>query len=223
MIESDIQRLIQADATARGRKTCGLCGLPRDGAHVSYCKSCYNTYKRGWYLKHRSKEISRCAAWNKKNKRRVADNMKACRGRRPEHFREYNKNWNDKNRERVIENQRNRYKRNPEHFRKIKREKRLNNPEQARIDDRNRHHRRNSFLKKGTVTAAEWKEIVDRHFGRCFYCKTDKEKMTMDHFIPLSKGGRHHAENIVPACNQCNCRKHDSMPKDFIERIKNGK
>jgi 5-methylcytosine-specific restriction endonuclease McrA len=48
----------------------------------------------------------------------------------------------------------------------------------------------------------------------CHYCGVWLELRfrTIDHVVPLSKGGRHNMDNIVVACKPCNCKKHDSMP-----------
>lgn len=35
--------------------------------------------------------------------------------------------------------------------------------------------------------------------------------LTKDHFIPKSKGGNNHSNNIVPSCGPCNSRKSDSF------------
>jgi hypothetical protein len=43
--------------------------------------------------------------------------------------------------------------------------------------------------------------------GRCAYCGTHG-KMTVDHVVPLSRGGFDEASNIVPACTKCNSSKH---------------
>ena len=61
----------------------------------------------------------------------------------------------------------------------------------------------------GTVTA----EHIDQR-KNCLYCGTkltDKNR-TLDHMIPLSKGGQHSAANVVECCKSCNSRKH---AKDF--------
>jgi len=60
------------------------------------------------------------------------------------------------------------------------------------------------------VTAQDWQEIVARSKGRCFYCKR-KKPLTVDHVIPVSKGGKHVKENIVPACQTCNSTKKDKI------------
>lgn len=43
--------------------------------------------------------------------------------------------------------------------------------------------------------------------GRCAYCDASG-RMTMDHVVPLVKGGLDEAVNLVPACVKCNCSKH---------------
>ena len=61
-----------------------------------------------------------------------------------------------------------------------------------------------------TLTAAQWLETLKRAKYRCYYCKK-KTKLTMDHVIPLSKGGLHTQENVVPACQACNSAKRDQI------------
>lgn len=60
------------------------------------------------------------------------------------------------------------------------------------------------------LTAKEWLSILTANKYRCYYCKK-KTKLTLDHVIPLSKGGKHTASNIVPACGPCNSQKHDKI------------
>jgi len=45
----------------------------------------------------------------------------------------------------------------------------------------------------------------------CQYCqqKLSDKRLTIDHVIPLSKGGRHEWNNVVTACSACNNRKGD--------------
>lgn len=51
----------------------------------------------------------------------------------------------------------------------------------------------------------------------CQYCggpyKT--HELTFDHVVPRSKGGRTNWENIVAACQCCNTRKGNKMPRDI--------
>lgn len=41
----------------------------------------------------------------------------------------------------------------------------------------------------------------------CAYCDRKGVKLTLDHVVPLSRGGRHCIANIVPACESCNQKK----------------
>lgn len=63
---------------------------------------------------------------------------------------------------------------------------------------------------QATLTAAQWLETLKRAHYRCYYCKK-KRPLTMDHVIPLSKGGLHTQENVVPACRECNSSKRDQI------------
>ncbi len=52
-----------------------------------------------------------------------------------------------------------------------------------------------------------WKNL--RGQGVCHYCKKrfNARDLTMDHLIPLSRGGKSVKGNIVPACKECNNKK----------------
>ena len=71
-----------------------------------------------------------------------------------------------------------------------------------------------------TMTDAErvWKlppvnrrEVLRRDKYACQYCGNTK-KLTLDHVIPRSKGGKHSWDNVVIACESCNSRKSDRTP-----------
>jgi 5-methylcytosine-specific restriction endonuclease McrA len=55
----------------------------------------------------------------------------------------------------------------------------------------------------------EEQQLITDYDHRCAYCGNKFENLTMDHVIPLSKGGRHEIDNIVPACRFCNGSKHN--------------
>jgi 5-methylcytosine-specific restriction endonuclease McrA len=48
----------------------------------------------------------------------------------------------------------------------------------------------------------------------CQYCheKFSEKRLTIDHVVPLSKGGKHEWTNVVTACSSCNNRKGDKTP-----------
>ena len=45
--------------------------------------------------------------------------------------------------------------------------------------------------------------------GICHYCERQvgAKALTMDHLVPLIRGGRSNKGNLVPACKECNDRK----------------
>ena len=54
--------------------------------------------------------------------------------------------------------------------------------------------------------------------------KMHKEKIklsnrTLDHKIPLIRGGTHSKDNCVMACVSCNCSKKDKTDKEFLNYI----
>lgn len=59
------------------------------------------------------------------------------------------------------------------------------------------------------VTVEAIAELYETFGHACAYCLKTGIELTMDHAIPLSKGGPHHIDNIVPACKSCNSVKHD--------------
>ncbi len=68
-----------------------------------------------------------------------------------------------------------------------------------------------------------WKNEIAR--GRCHYCgKTfPPDAMTMDHMLPIVRGGKSTKGNIVPCCKQCNNDKKYLTPAEIIlKKIENG-
>lgn len=65
--------------------------------------------------------------------------------------------------------------------------------------------------RQALVRNVESKFISKKEFTKlantpCFYCGS-KDTLTIDHIVPLSRGGRHSIGNLVSACNMCNATK----------------
>ena len=58
------------------------------------------------------------------------------------------------------------------------------------------------------------KNVFIRDGFRCVYCGTQKLRLTVDHIIPKSRGGRSNFENCVAACKPCNINKGDRTPSE---------
>lgn len=61
-----------------------------------------------------------------------------------------------------------------------------------------------------------WKNILG--LGVCHYCEKHfkASELTMDHVIPISRGGKSTRSNVVPACVSCNRKKKYLTPVDII-------
>jgi 5-methylcytosine-specific restriction endonuclease McrA len=55
------------------------------------------------------------------------------------------------------------------------------------------------------------REVFRRDQHTCQYCGSTK-RLTLDHVLPRSKGGTHTWDNVVAACERCNCVKGDRTP-----------
>ncbi len=56
---------------------------------------------------------------------------------------------------------------------------------------------------KGGVNKALREIIFERDGHKCVYCGS-KEDLTIDHKVPVSKGGKTIKYNLVTACRKCN-------------------
>ena len=57
--------------------------------------------------------------------------------------------------------------------------------------------------------------------GRCGYCgrPTPPRALTMDHRLPLVRGGRSTRGNVVPACKDCNTAKRHLSPHEWEREL----
>ncbi len=62
-----------------------------------------------------------------------------------------------------------------------------------------------------------WKNKISS--GKCHYCGKvfPPTELTMDHKIPLARGGKSEKENLVPACKECNNKKKYMLPIEWDE------
>ncbi len=68
-----------------------------------------------------------------------------------------------------------------------------------------------------------WKRRLG--LGRCHYCgcPTPPRELTMDHVVPIVRGGCSERGNVVPCCKDCNTRKKDLLPlewEDYLQRLR---
>jgi len=65
-----------------------------------------------------------------------------------------------------------------------------------------------------------WRKKLEK--GVCYYCNQNvgRSELTMDHLVPLSRGGKSKKGNLVPACKECNNKKKYLLPMEWQEYLK---
>jgi 5-methylcytosine-specific restriction endonuclease McrA len=85
------------------------------------------------------------------------------------------------------------------------------------------------FVPEGDPAAARREKAIARELrqtgwwkrriadGRCHYCRRDvgARGLTLDHVVPLIRGGRSIRGNVVPACKDCNTAKKSLLPWEW--------
>jgi 5-methylcytosine-specific restriction endonuclease McrA len=57
--------------------------------------------------------------------------------------------------------------------------------------------------------------------GLCHYCgrQTPAGELTMDHIVPVARGGKSSKGNVVPACKSCNTKKKQLLPMEWEDYL----
>lgn len=153
------------------------------GRYYSYCKECYKIRRRKYDSKYREE-----------NREKIL---------------EINKNYRDANRDsekyknRVRQNSKNQRLREGDLRKEYYREYKSKNRERFTLYEANRRARINS---RGHVSYEEWTHILGIVGKQCLVC--GDEKITMDHIMPIAKGGKNCRHNIQPLCQKCNSEKY---------------
>jgi 5-methylcytosine-specific restriction protein A len=69
------------------------------------------------------------------------------------------------------------------------------------------------------------KYIKEHYEHKCHYCGkkiTDDADLTVDHLVPLSRGGRHELSNLKICCADCNFNKGNMTESEYCNYLKTG-
>lgn len=166
--------------------------------------------------------------------RRICKECRSAQGRR----------WVEANRERVRETFRRYEARHPERRRAKERKYRAANLEKCRLANRvwaaKNKAKKNDIYRKYAATeygkAARYirerrrRDRIDRkatrdvallraaivRAGYCEYCAEFKQALTLDHVIPISRGGSDEPSNWAAACGLCNSSKGNRTPAEWV-------
>ena len=209
-LETGLCRLwIEVRNMAQQYKKCTSCGrtLPATLEYFSpekrtavglqaWCKDCFKAYKKRYREEHKTEEL----AYQKRRRQEAPERERI----RLERWRKNNPDKVEAQNARHHENSRD--KRNAGARERIKALYKLF-PERWRVASEKRRAR--IAGSGGNFTAKEWEALKKKYGYRCLRCgRTEPEiKLTVDHVIPLSKGGSNSIDNIQPLCWSCNSGK----------------
>lgn len=130
-----------------------------------------------------------------------------------EYYKEKDKRSYIKNREKRLEYAREYRKTHAPDSEKLnKATRKFNKTEKWKINMAKCNARRRLKIKwivdKWNFTKTEWDNLCKKHNNLCVCC-WKKEKLTVDHILPISKWWLNNIDNIQPLCKSCNCKKRD--------------
>lgn len=126
-------------------------------------------------------------SWRERNRNKDKESNKKYYQANKDKINKKTKEWRELNKEKVIAQNYNYRKQNPDVIKQIQLQ------------------RRAKKLKNGLFEISS-KEIKKLYNSNCFYCGS-KEKIQLDHVVPIAKGGSHSIGNLLPACSTCNASK----------------
>jgi len=181
---------------------CSNCGIELDnsikvkGRHI--CRICYNFLSEIYYQSHREQ----CKSY--------VD---------PQRAREDAHRWYQNHTEEAKANAKRWRRNNPDKANACVKRWRDNNPEKVKLLWKFRNYRKHNA--EGRFTLEEWNAKLEEYNYRCAYCgcELNSDTITIDHQIPLFRGGTNYIDNLVPACRSCNSKKHTKTAEEFMATL----
>jgi len=151
--------------------------------------------------------------YGENNKEKIFKYKTQYREDNKEKISEYGKQYYLGHKEQIAEKNRQYNINNKKQLARKKRQYYLKNPNIST----NSRARRLKIIGSSEISTAEWKDIMELCDWRCIYCGVPLTKInrSVDHILPLSKGGQHNKRNLVPVCRLCNSSKNDKFLYDW--------
>ena len=215
---------------------CKKCGEEKKHCAKGMCRICYSRHwknsnpekvkasSKKYYVANADIISAKTLLWQKLNREKTNAKNKRWRSRNPEYYkRRYKANpeiikesarlWVLANPEKAMETARRWRLANKNKIKEDKRRYRKAN--RNRINERHRRRRHTKNENGGSYTIQEWRELVEQTGNRCLCCGRTDKPLTVDHVIPVSRGGSSDISNIQPLCLSCNSRKCDYHTTDY--------
>jgi len=170
--------------------------------------------ERRYREKNKEKVRERKGIYREKNREKIREKGRIYYRKNREKCREKDRRYYRKNREKIREMSKRYREKNREKCREKERRYREKNKEKVRERNGVKRHRRRARKKGngGSFTAQQIRELRKQSQGICKGYKREphfvgEEALTIDHIIPLCKGGTNNIDNIQLLCLSCNCKK----------------
>lgn len=214
-------------------KTCGKCSIEKQESEfysdksrsdcLSWsCKSCQK--KR--HVSQRTREYWKAWRSNPENKKKQKeyDRKRNARLDVKERNKERNKERSERRRERLKSDPRLAEEYKEKARARVSAWRKLNKQKVVKWRDENRakigvYKKRRKYRLRGASGYFSEEQLAARiayYGGRCLYCNSDNAT-TIDHRIPISRGGTNWPSNLVPCCKSCNSRKRDKTEAEYRE------
>lgn len=158
--------------------------------------------------------------YREENPEKIKAQRKKYYQENPEKEKARNKKWRKENPEKARAKSKKYREENKEKVRAYKKKWKKENPEKARASNRLKNSKRRA-QKRNTQVEVITDELLKEYWNkkgidpqRCFYCE-DRPYEHLEHCIPLSRGGTHTKDNLVPACASCNLSKGTKTPDEW--------
>jgi len=76
--------------------------------------------------------------------------------------------------------------------------------------------RRSLASRVGAATSEQIKRLLGAANNICGYCGKPTASITIDHIIPVARGGSGGIKNLFPACKSCNSQKHAKEVSEWL-------
>jgi hypothetical protein len=181
---------------------------------------------------------------NEKSKEDYKKNKETISQKRKEYYQSNKELWKKRrelNSEKIKNQRKIYYEANKEKFREDRRQYYCNNKEKlvnaSRIYrhanrgilyEKNKQRRKRLSIQNDKSITSEFITTLFSAINSCPYCgkempkntKNTSDIKTLDHLIPLNKGGLHSRQNVTVCCFSCNSKKRDFDYPEWLNRLK---
>jgi len=193
----------------------------KDGVQTC-CKECDSKRAKEYYNINKEERCKYGREYYREHKDTIKDKQRKYRELNKDKKQEYNHEYYEKNKNIIFKKQR--------EYRECNKEKiylhghEYRQAPKGKMASKRHHHKRLTQKKntEATLTEEQWYRILEMQHYRCNNQNcgkrfTKKRPPTIDHIIPLSKGGGLTFENVQALCGRCNSSKKDKMDPRFIQ------